>query len=215
MNGIFIRRHLHGITMIALAVGVVGCAATRMKRTWTSPESQGPVGKVAVLALIKRHGFREGFENRLAQELQRAGAQAQTTFDVLSLDEIQQDKRAAADNLMARGAQSLLIMRLTDQSSRYRESRLGEERWAPVLTGMHTMGWHDYYNIGFMDLTTSHSSLTDLVYLETGLFDLKSGAQIWSGLTETYVHEETDRLSEVERIIRKVVSVMRRDGVVP
>ena len=41
------------------------------------------------------------------------------TFDLLSLPQIKEDKRAAADRLRASGAEALLILRLVDVGSSY------------------------------------------------------------------------------------------------
>ena len=55
-----------------------------------------------------------GFENRFFAELAKTGSSALTTFDLLSLAQIKQDKQAAADRFRANGAEALLILRLAE-----------------------------------------------------------------------------------------------------
>jgi hypothetical protein len=37
----------------------------------------------------------------------------------------------------------VLILRLVDKTSAYREIQPGPERYAPVVTGFDTIGWYD------------------------------------------------------------------------
>ena len=117
--------------------------------------------------------------------LAKTGSPAVTTFDLLSLPQIKQDKRAAADRFGASGAEVLLILRLINKTSSYREMRPGPERYAPVLTGLDSMGWYDYYSVGFMDMGATYGSMKESVYLESALYDLKTEKRLWSGVTRT------------------------------
>ena len=127
---------LRSFALCTLAVLLCACAATSVKNTWKSPDYHGPVSKLAVLAIEERGLLRQGFENRFVAQLAKTGSPAVTTFDLLSLPQIKQDKRAAADRFGASGAEVLLILRLINKTSSYREMRPGPERYAPVLTGL-------------------------------------------------------------------------------
>jgi hypothetical protein len=190
------------------------CAATSLKKTWKAPDCQQPVGKIAVLAIDDRGLVRQGFENRFVAQLTKAGAAAVVTYDLLTLAEIKQDKRAAADRFRLSGAEAVLILRLTDISSSYRESRAGNERYVPVLTGVDSMGWYDYYSVGFMDMSSTYGTLKQTVYLETSLYDLKTEKRLWSGLTETVVRENMDRVAEMDPLVEKFIAAMLKDGVI-
>src|SRR4029453_3845306 len=135
MNSHFYRNiRSHTLALCVLAILAGACAATSVKKTWKSPDFHGPIGKVSVLTVDGGGWWREGFENRFVQQLAKAGTSAQTSFDLLSLDQIRADKRAAGDRLMSGGAQALLILRLYDRNTVYHETRAGSERWAPVVT---------------------------------------------------------------------------------
>jgi len=207
-------RLFQSVSLCALATLLCSCAATSIKQTWKAPDCTQPVGKIAVLAIDDRGLVRQGFENRYVAQLTKAGASAVVTYDLLSLAEIKQDKRAAADRFRASGAEAILIMRLKDISSSYHESRAGDERYVPVLTGMDSMGWYDYATVGFMDMSSTYGSLKQTVYLETSLHDLKSEKRLWFGLTKTVVSENMDRVAEMDPLVEKLVGAMLKDGVI-
>ena len=205
---------LRPLAVCALATLLCSCAATSVKKTWKSPDCHGPVGKIAVLAIEERGILRQGFENRFVQQLAKTGSAALATFNLLSLPQIKQDKRAAADRLSTNGAEAVLILRLVDKTSSYSEYRAGGGRFVPVLAGLNTVGWYDYYSVGFMDMSANYGTTKDWVYLETALYDLKTEKRLWSGLTQTVVTENMDRIAEMDPLVEKIVEAMRKDGVV-
>jgi hypothetical protein len=204
----------HHLSLCALATLLCSCTATSLKKTWKSPDCQQPVGKIAVLAIEERGLLRQGFENRFMAQLTRAGAPALVTYNLLSLSEIKENKRAAAERFRASGAEAILILRLMNVDSSYRESRAGKEHYVPVLTGINSVGWYDYYSVGFMDMSTTYGTLKQTVYLETSLYDLNTEKRLWSGLTQTIVKENMDRVAEMDPLVEKFVAAMRKEGVI-
>jgi len=199
-----------------LAFLLSSCAATSVKRTWKSPDAQGrTLKKAAVLVIDERPGLREGFENRVARQLQQGGASAFTTVGLLSLPEIQKDKPAAAELLRSKGADVIVIMRLVDIATSYRETRPGQARYAETITGFQPGIWYDYYSVAYMDMSPTYGNLKQKVYLETGVYDLQSAQRLWSCLTQTVVTENMDRLAEVDPLIANIVGSMRQDGIAP
>jgi hypothetical protein len=84
----------------------------------------------------------------------------------------------------------------------------------PVLSGINSVGWYDYYSVGFMDMSSTYGSLKQTVYLETGLYDLNTEKCLWSGLTQTVVKENMDRVAEMDPLVEKLVAAMRKDGMI-
>jgi hypothetical protein len=206
---------VHLSASCVLAALLCSCAATSIKKTWKASEGRMPVTRIAVIAVEDRGILRQGLENRLRAELAKAGAKPLTTFELLSLYQIKEDKNAAVQSFRATGAEALLIMRLVDKSSAYREFQAGNERYAPVVTGSSAIGWYDYYTVGFMAMSSSYGSLREKVYLEVSLHDLTTEQRLWSALTQTMVGENMDRLAEMDKLVAKVVAAMKKDGVVP
>ncbi len=136
------------------------------------------------------------------------------TYDTLSLPEIKQDKRTAADRILANGVDALLILRVVDTGTYYRESQPGGERYAGTITGFETMGWYDYYSVAFMNMSPTYGTLKQTVYLETSVYDLKTEKRLWSLLTKTVLEEHADGVAEADRLVPKIVAAMRKDGIV-
>ena len=127
------------------------------------------------------------------------------------MPDIKADKEAAAARLRAGGAEVVLIVRLVDQTTYSRDMRATPERWVPTVSGYGTYGWHDYYSVAFVDMGTTWSNTRQNIYLDTSLFDLKTGQRLWSTLTLTVLKDDSDRLAEADALIAKVVQAMRKD----
>jgi len=210
----FMTTVLYALPWCIAGVLLCSCAATSVKQTWKAPEFQQPGGKIAVLAIENRGLVRQGLENRLVRDLSKAGSSAFVTFDLLSLSQIKEDKRAAADRFRASGAGTVLIMRLVDLGTSYHESRAGNERYAGTFEGINSTGWYDYFSVGLMDLNTTYGTLKQTVRIETSLYDLATEKRLWSGLTQTVVKEDMDRVAEMDPLVEKIVAAMRKDGVI-
>lgn len=190
------------------------CAATSVKQSWKSPNLQQPVGKIAVVAVADNGLVRQGFENRLVRDLGKRGAAATVTFDQLSLQEIKQDKRLAAERFLASGAAAVLILRPKEVVTNYRETQPGGERYAGTVTGLESTGWYDYYSVGFMSMSPTYGNLRERLFLEAALYDLKTEKCLWSGVTQTVVKEDTDRIAEADPLVAKIVAAMQKDGAI-
>jgi len=205
-------------TLLA-ALGLAGCAANSLEKTWKSPaHTGGAVKKVAVIAVDERGMVRKGFENRFVRDLGERQQPAIVTYDLIALPDIKTDKEAAVKAFSAAGADSVLIVRLVSISSKSRQVEASPEVYVPVITGFNdyysTYGWYDYYSVAFVDMGASWGSTKQYVYLDTSLHDLASGKRIWSTLTRTTLKDDSDRLAELDTLCVKVVSAMHRDGVV-
>jgi hypothetical protein len=184
-----------------------------MKEKWKAPDyTGGPVQKVAVLAVEERGAIRGIFEGQFATQLEKSGQAALRTQELLSLQEIKDNKEAAAARLREAGADSILIVRLVDVTTRARSVRQNPNAFAPVTTGYGGYGWYDFYSVAFMDMSVVRSTLKQKLYLDSSLYDLNTGKRLWSGLTQTVVKENTDRLELVRPLVKEVVTAMRADG---
>lgn len=206
---------LHTLALYPLALLLCSCAATSVKTTSKSPDTRGPTGKIAVVAVEQRGLVREGFENRLVNQLIKNGASAMTTFNQLSLVQIKEDRRAAVERFRASGAEAVLILRLSEKTGSYSETRLGVERYAPGTSGYDAVGWYDYYSGGFLRMNVSYGTVREKAFLEFGLYDLKTEKPIWSAVTQTAISENMDKVAEMDPLVKTIVEAMRKDGVIP
>ena len=112
------------------------------------------------------------------------------------------------------GAQTVLVARAADVTMSYREIQPGGESYRGMVTGVETSGWYDYYSVGYTSWSPTYGSLKQTLYLETGLFDLKTEQRLWSGLTKTVLKENADKVAEMDPLVAKIVAAMRQDGVI-
>jgi hypothetical protein len=199
-----------------VAVCLAGCAASSVKHSWKAPNYQGgPVQKVAVIGVEERGLVRQGFENRFVRDLRAHGQEAIVTHDLMTLPDIKADKKAAAARLMGAGADSVLIVRLVDQSTFNHQVAATPQVYVETVTGVSDYyGWYDYYEVAFMNMGTVWSDTVIKVYLDTTLYDLKSGQRLWSAMTLTTLKDGADRLAEADTLVAKVVAAVRKDGLV-
>lgn len=204
------------LALCAASALLCSCASTSVQKAAKSPEFQGPAfKKAAVLVVDERTILRRALENRLATQIQQGGATAITTVDLLALPEIQRDKPAAAERLRGQGAEAIVILRLADVTTSYRESRPGHDRFAGTITGYEWGPWYDYYSVAYVDMSPTYGNLKQKVYLETGVFDLKTAKRLWGGLTQTVLTDNMDRAAEMDPLVAKIVEGMRKDGIFP
>jgi hypothetical protein len=208
---------LRYVGFLALATLLCSCAATSVKHTWKSPDYHGgPATKVAVLAVEERGLLRQGFENRFVADLQKEGVTAFTTFNLLTLSEIKQDKVAAEARFRSAGADVVLILKMMELGSSYREVQTGRNRYAlGSAVGSESDTWYSYYTASITDLAPTYGTLRQNLQLETVLFDLKSAKRLWTGVSVTIIKEGMDRVAEMDPIVSKFVAAMRKDGMIP
>ncbi|MBC8003329.1 MAG: hypothetical protein H7X97_12150 [Opitutaceae bacterium] len=212
------KRSIQLLTAVAMAFCLLGCASPNsIVKTWKTPTPPtGPVQKVAVVGVDDRALVREGFENRFVRTLRAQSQEAMTTYNLLSLAEINADKKAAKTRLGGAGADAVLIIQLTDRLTNDREvgprPAINAEN---LLTGATDMdGWEIYYSGAYIKMGTTWSRDATTLYLNSGLHDLKTGRLLWSAVTKTVVKDNVDRLVLEDALVALVVNAMRTDGMV-
>jgi len=200
---------------VVFALCLCGCASSSIKQTWKSPACQpGQVQKMAVLVVDDRGMVRQGVENRFVRDLRGRGQDVMATHELLSLSEIKADKDAAAARFRDAGVNAVLIVRMVDRTTYSREMRATPECWVSTVTGYENTGWYDYYSVAFMDMGVIWGSMKQNLYLNSSLFDLKTGQRLWSATTLTVLKENADRLEVADSLVAKIVGALRKDGLI-
>lgn len=197
----------------ALAILLVGCAATSLKQTWKAPDYKGgPPQKIAVIAVDDRGLVRQVMEGQYVTQLTALGQPAFAVQEILTLQEIKDNKDGAAAKLRAAGADAVLIIRLVDTETAVTEQHQAARNFSHSDTGYAAFGWYDEYSVGFIGVL--QNSLRQDVYIGTSLFNLQTEKCLWSGLTETVLKDSTDRLQIIRPLVTKVVTAMHKDAVI-
>ena len=116
--------------------------------------------------------------------------------------------------MRAAGATAVLIVRLVDQSTYSRQVRATPALYVSTVTGYESYSWYDCYSVAYTDMGVVWSSLKQNIYLDSSLFDLKTGQRLWSALTLTVLKEDADRLVVADSLVAKLVNALRKDGIV-
>ena len=204
---------LRPLALASLALLLSGCASTSIKRSWKSPGYQGgPPKSIAIVVVDERGDVRTGFENRFVRDFRANGQGATATYELLGLPQIKADKEAAAARLHAAGADGVLVVRLVDQATYSREVQASPERWVPTVSGYGAYDWYTCYSVAFINMGVTWGSMKQNIYIDSSLFDLKTGQRLWSALTLTVLKEDADRVAEVDVLTGTVVKALRKDG---
>jgi hypothetical protein len=140
------------------------------------------------------------------------GQPAFAVQEILTLQEIKDNKDGAAAKLRAAGADAVLIIRLVDTETAVTEQHQAARNFSHSDTGYAAFGWYDEYSVGFIGVL--QNSLRQDVYIGTSLFNLQTEKCLWSGLTETVLKDSTDRLQIIRPLVTKVVTAMHKDAVI-
>jgi hypothetical protein len=204
---------LREMALAAFALLLCSCAApTSLKSTWKAPDYRGgPMQKIAVLAVDEGGSYRPMFEGQCVAQLEQSGQPAFQTLGLLTLPEIRADREAAAAKLRAAGADSILVVRLVDSVN---ESKLVPTSGATTTVTADSVGCFEYVAAYTTTAGEMQKSLTLKVYIDTSLYDLASRKKLWTGLTETILREDTDRLGEIQPLVAKLVAALRADGLI-
>jgi hypothetical protein len=203
------------LATILLSVLFCSCATTTVEKTWKLPgHPEGPVKKLAVIAVSDKELVRPGLENRFANDIAKRGQPVITTLELLRLSKIKENKDAAVELLRQQGVDSVLIVRLLDQTTYDREVRASPAAFVPYATGYTSYGWGAYYDIAYMDLGTTYSSTRDVLLLDSSLFDLNTGQRLWSMVTKSVLKYNTDKVEVADDLADKVSAALLKDGLI-
>ena len=159
--------------LLAVALGVVGCATTEMTSTWTDPTARGAsMSRIAVIALSKDPGLRRMAEDTAASQMR--GAQAVPSYQVLG-DADLRNREVVKAKLQAQGFQGVLVMRMAGVTEQV--SAVG----GPYGTfdGYYDWAGAAVYAPGYLETDT-------VVHVVSNLYSLDQNKLVWSGVSQTF-----------------------------
>ena len=84
--------------------------------------------------------------------MRQEGQEALPTHNLLALPDIKTNKEAAAASFRAAGADTILVVRLLNQTTYTRTVAATPQVFVPLVTGYEDVGWYDYYSVAYMDM---------------------------------------------------------------
>lgn len=182
------------VTLIGLLLcGLsAGCATTQIDHSWKSPAVGGKTfQKVLVIGMAKRPDVRRTYEDAMVDQLRTAGVAGVASYSLLP-DAQMTDKAAVNQAIAQSGADAVLMTRLV--------KRVEQDVVVPPSPRMQEYidtAWPGTY-------TPTVAGQTDIVTLETKLFEAGSGRLAWSATTQTFDAQDLQRaISGVSRTITR------------
>lgn len=188
------------LMLMLLPTLLAACSSTTLSGSWKSPEYQGKVRKIYIIAVAKQDIVRRMIEDEFGRQLPALGSSALSSYrDLASLENV--DRQAVAELIRANGADSVLMARLVD---RYTEQVTSQ----PVYYS----NWGGYYDNRFESIYIPPSTVEfDIAAIEAKLFDAKTGNLIWSGHLETLV-EPAAMEKTVSDFVKTVSEDLQKKG---
>lgn len=198
--------------MVALAALLAGCTAmttlsTRsvVKETWTDPKyKDGPVKAIFVVSLLKvEPGGRGAVEDAIVAQLRRAGVTATASHTVMPADFT--DKPATlTEAIRNSGADAVLLaqVQFTDAAEPY---IIGEAVTSPSPD---RMGYFDWFKFQGADQTRAYKTTR----IETDLYLVKAGTQVWASYTDAY--DSSNLARNLPDFALKMVGALAKDRLI-
>jgi len=179
------------LTLITLAGAMVlalsACSSSRMLQAWKDPAWEGPpIKKVLLIGVAANETNRRVFEDKFRSELAKEKIDAISSYTVLPASgQLQQaDIELKLKDL---GVDGVVVSRVTDQKqveTYYPPTTtyVGGSPYWPSYYG----GYYPYYSAAYgVYSSPGYTEVINYIYIETNLYDARTGKLVWTGLTET------------------------------
>jgi hypothetical protein len=165
------------VWLCALALFAAGCASTTLRDQWSDPAWRGePFTRFYVLGIGNDVANRRIFEDAMVARFAAAGVQAVPSYR--DLPESARATEAQIDAAVANaGADALLMTRVKGVQ---RETQVSTVMVPGPLYGP---GWYGWYSTWY---AVPEVRQYDIAVVETSVFDARSKALVWTGVTETF-----------------------------
>jgi hypothetical protein len=204
------RRQFMVVFAGLVGLGLAGCASTGMVHTWRDPEyAGGPMKKVLILGVAGSDTNRRVFEDRFRGELSKLGVEGISSYSVLPGNQL--DEEAIKSKVRELGVDGLVVSRVIDKKT-------VETIYPPTTTYMggspywpsYYGGYYGYYSAAYSVYTDpGYVMTTDYVYVETNLYDARTGKLAWTGISETAM--EPGRSDElIDGVVRVLIGEIHK-----
>jgi hypothetical protein len=181
---------------------LISCATTRLTAVQKNEDYKGgPIKKIAVLAVAKVPFIRNLFENDFVTALKARGVDAIPTYPVIPTVQLA-DRDLVVAKVKTLGTDAIIATRLLDRKTV--ETYVPQTYAVPSYYG----DWGSYY--GFV--STGYTVQEEFAYLETNVYDTKTGQLIWTARSETSLASKDESL--IKSFIKVVVDRLTADRVI-
>lgn len=186
---------LNALVLIAISTTLSGCMSTKFSATWKAPDYEGKAYKqVLVWALSDNVANRSTVEDEVTHFLNLKGVKTHSGADVLPYDRttIPKDEKVIKQKLEKNGYDAVLTVGLKDikEETHYVE---GTGYYNPMAYGYYGSFYGYYPHMYGAVYQPGYYASTTNVYLETNLWDVKTGKLVWSGQSKSEHQGSVDK----------------------
>ena len=199
------------LAIIGTTALLSACASTTVTAVWRDDAYAGMPHKALVILVSDQPVIMRVFEDDFARQLKARGVEAVPGYSLLPMDrKLDKDEIAAATEKM--NADTLFMTRLVDKQS-YETYYPGSVYASHA--GPPGYGWRDSYARGYTSYqaTPGYTVQQNILYIETQLYDVKTGNLIWSVMTKTVVEDFKE--SEVRAFVKVIMKNLTKKGLLP
>jgi len=191
---------------ILLAAILTACTSTHMQSNRTpAGMAAPPFRNVMVVGVDVRPEVRRAFENDVVGFLRAREVAGTASNSRFSLDQLKGNKEQVRDRLLAAGAQSVLVVRVTDRTDFVKGA-------SPSL-GSLDLGAVDESR--FNAFTQPGGEVDTAFGFGIRLYRVSDGSLIWSALAKTVMKEDSDSAVFLRKVAKAIVDQMAKDKVIP
>jgi hypothetical protein len=177
------------LVIAVLAVGMAACSHTTINEAWSKPDvASRNVNKIAVIGMTDRPMTRRILEDEFVREFRDRGVDAEQAYELGTVEEMPHPD-AVKDVLGLAGYDAVLMAEPVDVTQRV-DFVPGDPYWSeayvydPFYDYYYSAYWH-YHDPGYY-------VVSEVVQIETRLYDLRTGELIWSALSSTVKDGDLD-----------------------
>lgn len=199
--------------LIALAVISQGCMSTKFQASWKAPDFSGKAyEQVLVWGLSDNVANRSTVEDEVTHFLNLKGINTHSGADILPYDRtiIPEDQEVIKRKLVEKGYDAVLTIGLKDikEETHYVQ---GTGYYNPMSYGYYGSFYGYYPHMYGNVYQPGYYSSTEVIYLETNLWDVSSGKLVWSGQSKSTSQGTVDKTANA--YARAVVSELIKKGI--
>jgi hypothetical protein len=175
---------------------LAACSTTYVSSLWKDPTYQVKPHKIMIIGIAKNPANKRTLEDDFTKRLKLQGTDAVSSYAILP-DDKDGNKDAIVAKMKEQGADAVLITRIADRKTVYRNLL---EVYAPPQS---YSTWQNYYEYGYGNITSpNYVEETKYAVMETNMYDAGNDKLIWSASSETQI-TGTD-----QKFIKSYVDVM-------
>jgi hypothetical protein len=198
--------------MVGLLLSIAVCASTTISGAWKDPQYQGgTLDNVLVIGIAKQETMKRLYEDTFVAALHQQGVTASPGYKILSPNE-NYDKDLIVQRVKELGFKNVLITRVAAKKiigflHPSPPTFIGDAgfRSRYYRNYPYYNHYYDYYDHSFsttLHYTPAYGTTSDLVILETNIYETTNGEIIYSVQTETLVDYGKEKtIKEVVKII--------------